>query len=541
MTWLVAALVALLAIVALRWPAAPRLLASFRSLPAIAPLLAAIAAVVITWSAWGSLNPLPTVGDEVAYVLQARLLARGRIAGDAAPIPEFFEQAHVLVTPRLVPKYPLGFGLALVPGVLLGATALVPLLLTGLIAALLFILCRQLYGAATATLATAIYFAAPGGRYRAGFFSETLTGAACLLAWYGLLRWREARAPGWLMLVSVSMAIAVITRPLTALIFAAPIAIVVLRDAARTRAWRQVGLSVAVALPIVGLIPLQNVATGGPWWELPYGRYTRAYLPFDHMGLGLDERAPERTRPPDIERLAQAFATFHRDYTASKVPMALVARTRVFFSDVAGEWALLAFILAAIGVVTGPAALRFAAGTAALLFVVHLAYAHPPQWSLYYAEALPVGAAAVAAGAAAIVSLISRKLPVDQPAERAALVLMLSAAIAIWPLPERLAETRLNLDVAREPLLRFEAATAAIKQPAVVFVRYALGHRMHRSLIRNPADYASAPIWTVYDRGDENLRLMALAPGRTAYVYDERWERLETLDGRLVSSPVDTP
>jgi len=192
-------------------------------------------------------------------------------------------------------------------------------------------------------------------------------------------------------------------------------------------------------------------------------------------------------------------------------------------------------------VVTGPAALRFAAGTAALLFVVHLAYAHPPQWSLYYAEALPVGAAAVAAGAAAIVSLVSRKLSVDQPAERAALVLMLSAAFAIWPLPERLAETRLNLDVAREPLLRFEAATAAIKQPAVVFVRYALGHRMHRSLIRNPADYASAPIWTVYDRGDENLRLMALAPGRTAYVYDERWERLETLDGRLVSSPVDTP
>ena len=111
------------------------------------PAARALAAMVITWSAWGSLNPLPTVGDEAAYVLQAKLLARGHIAGDAPPIPEFFEQAHVLVTPRLAPKYPLGFGLALVPGVLLGATALVPLLLTGLIAALLFVLCRRLYGA----------------------------------------------------------------------------------------------------------------------------------------------------------------------------------------------------------------------------------------------------------------------------------------------------------------------------------------------------------------------------------------------------------
>ena len=146
-----------------------------------------------SWSAWGSLNPSPTVGDEVAYVLQARLLARGQIAGGPPPIPEFFEQAHVLVAPRLAPKYPLGFALALVPGVLFGATALVPLLLTGLTAALLFVLSRRLYGAAGATLASAVWFAAPGGRYRAGFFSETLTGATCLLAWYGLVRWREER------------------------------------------------------------------------------------------------------------------------------------------------------------------------------------------------------------------------------------------------------------------------------------------------------------------------------------------------------------
>jgi 4-amino-4-deoxy-L-arabinose transferase-like glycosyltransferase len=541
MTWLGAALVALLAILALRWPAAPRLLSAVQRLPAIAPALAALAAMVITWSAWGSLDPLPTVGDEVAYVLQAKLLARGTIAGDPPPVPEFFEQAHVLVTPRLAPKYPIGFGLALVPGVLVGATALVPLLLAGITAALLFSLCRRFYGGATATLACAIWFAAPGGRYRAGFFSETLTGATCLLAWYGLVRWREGRALRWLLLVSLSFAVAAITRPLTALVLAIPVAVVVLRDVARLRLWRQAVLSLVTALPVIGLLPLQNVATGGPWWELPYGRYTREYLPFDHMGLGLDDRAPTRTRPPDIERLAQAFATFHKDYTVARVPAALVARTRVFFADLAGNAALLAFVLALAGVVAGPGAVRFAAGSAVALFVVHLAYAHPPQWSIYYAEALPVGAATVAVGATALATLLARRFSPGEPAQRAALLTTLAAVIAIWPLQERVAETRLNLEVAREPLVGFEAATAAIHEPAVVFVRYALGHRMHRSLIRNPDDYATALIWTAYDRGDDNARLMAVAGNRAAYIYDERWMRLERPDGSIVAVVAPPP
>jgi len=290
----------------------------------------------------------------------------------------------------------------------------------------------------------------------------------------------------------------------------------------------------------MALLPLQNVATGGPWWELPYGRYTREYLPFDHMGLGLDERAPTRTRPPDIERLAQAFAAFHKDYTASRVPAALVARTRVFFADLAGNWALLAFALAILGVAAGPAPVRFAAGSAAALLVVHLAYAHPPQWSIYYAEALPVGAAVVAVGATVVITMLARQLAVSEPAQRATLLTTLAAFIAIWPLQERIAETRLNLEVAREPLAAFEAATSSIHEPAVVFVRYALGHRMHRSLIRNPDDYASALIWTAYDRGEDNARLMSAAGNRVAYIYDERWMRLERPDGSIVAA-TETP
>jgi hypothetical protein len=535
-----AVLLALLAIVALRWRPAPSLLAPLRKLQGIAPFAVAAAAIAITWSAWGSLDPLTTVGDEAAYVLQARLLAQGHIAGDAPPIGEFFEQAHVLVAPRLAPKYPIGFGLALTPGVLLGAPALIPLLLTGLTGALVFLLCRRIWRNSVAILAAAIWLAGPGGRFRAGYFSETLSGAMCLLAWYALLRWRAERSGAWLVTVAASIAVAAITRPLTALVFAVPMAFVTLPDVVRLRAWRQAGAAAAVAFLILAALPVQNAATGGPWWQLTYGRYTRAYLPFDHMGLGLDSTPPTRTRPPDLERLARAYAAFHRDYTASRAAPALVARFQAYLSDLAGEWVMPAFLLLIAGVLAGPAALRFGAGTMALLFFAHLPYAHPPEWSLYYAEALPVGAAAIAAGVAVIASWVTARLAVDRPTERMALLLLIASAVVLWPVPERVSATRLTLEVSREPLLRFQAATAGVQVPAVIFVRYALGHRMHRSIIQNPSDYASAPVWTVYDRGDDNIRLLAAAGGRNAYLYDERWERVIRLDS-TASRSADSP
>jgi hypothetical protein len=56
---------------------------------------------------------------------------------------------------------------------------------------------------------------------------------------------------------------------------------------------------------------------------------------------------------------------------------------------------------------------------------------------------------------------------------------------------------------------------------AIVFVRYAKWHNLHKSLITNDPDFATSHVWVVYDRGDDNGRLMRLAPGRAAYLYDE--------------------
>jgi hypothetical protein len=69
----------------------------------------------------------------------------------------------------------------------------------------------------------------------------------------------------------------------------------------------------------------------------------------------------------------------------------------------------------------------------------------------------------------------------------------------------------------------YDTFLAALPEPdtAIVFVRYAPSHNDGLSLVRNVPDVGAARIWTVYDRGVENARLLQLAPRRKAYLFDE--------------------
>ena len=75
-----------------------------------------LTAVFMAWL-WGGLDQVAVVHDEAAYLLQARIYAGGHWTAPGLPLPEFFEQYHVFVTPILTPKYPPGHALILVPGI----------------------------------------------------------------------------------------------------------------------------------------------------------------------------------------------------------------------------------------------------------------------------------------------------------------------------------------------------------------------------------------------------------------------------------------
>src|SRR5674476_1414311 len=124
----------------------------------------------------GSLHQLPLVHDEAAYIVQARLFAAGKWA-DSAPIPEFFEQPHVLVTPRLAEKYGPGNALMLVPGIWVGMPGLMPVVMLGIGGALIFVLGRRIVNAWVGVLAWMVWLglASPVTTFRPSYFSEMLT------------------------------------------------------------------------------------------------------------------------------------------------------------------------------------------------------------------------------------------------------------------------------------------------------------------------------------------------------------------------------
>src|SRR6266851_3338561 len=77
-----------------------------------APIVAGVlTAFSIAWI-WGGLHAVPASHDEAAYLLQARIFGTGHWTAPGRPLPEFFEQTHVFVTPVLASKYFPGHSLA---------------------------------------------------------------------------------------------------------------------------------------------------------------------------------------------------------------------------------------------------------------------------------------------------------------------------------------------------------------------------------------------------------------------------------------------
>ncbi|HJU90482.1 MAG TPA: hypothetical protein VJ672_13925, partial [Gemmatimonadaceae bacterium] len=152
-----------------------------------APTVVGVATALVVWWVWGSLAQLAVVQDEAAYVLQARIFASGQWAAPPRPLPGFFEQMAVFGEPLLVPKYPPGHALVLVPGIWLGLPGLGSVVLSGVAGAMVFALARRLAGPWVAILTWLIWLTAPGNlQWRASYLSQMTTSAAWLVGWWCL-------------------------------------------------------------------------------------------------------------------------------------------------------------------------------------------------------------------------------------------------------------------------------------------------------------------------------------------------------------------
>jgi hypothetical protein len=471
---------------------------------------------------------LPIVADEAAYLFQAENFAAGRWSAPAPPLPEFFEQMHVLTSPTFASKYPPGHSLLLVPGMWLGLPSLVPLLLTGLSGALVFLLARRVANPAVGLLSWLLWTTAPGNLvYRPTFFSEVSSSALWLLGWWALLQWRDTSRRGWLLALSASAAWGLLTRPYTIFFFLVPVGIVVIRRVAAQRAWGDFARALALGALLLGMVPLWSAKTTGDWRDLPLLRYNHATLPSDGLGFDREPDPGGRPLPEDQALIRQNYARLTAAHRLQAAPAILGIRLMVIGADMweGGRLFLIAF--AAVGLLSLPREGYFALASAFLMVLGHLLYAHPVDWSLYYLDILPVLAFVTAYGFWKFFATGSFAPP-DHPATRlwqrwrvpvAALLLFFGV---LWPAFDRARLVREHRRGLAAPLRGFQDALARIpEEKAVVFVRYAPNHSPHWSVITNSPDLSRQRIWVVYDRGAENRKLATLAPDRAAYFYDE--------------------
>ncbi|MEN8145138.1 MAG: hypothetical protein ABFS14_09325 [Gemmatimonadota bacterium] len=177
--------------------------------------------------------------DSIVQLFQAKILAAGSMAAPAPPPGGFFATQHMLVNEAgWSSQYPPGPAAILALGELLGASWLVPIVLSLGTALLLIRFTRRVYGARTATLCAFILPLAPffwvmGASYMnhvpALFF------LALLLNLYEA--WERSGSPGLAAASGLALGGAFLARPLTAAAVALPLIAFQLVRPARRRVW----------------------------------------------------------------------------------------------------------------------------------------------------------------------------------------------------------------------------------------------------------------------------------------------------------------
>ncbi|HUQ79871.1 MAG TPA: glycosyltransferase family 39 protein [Gemmatimonadaceae bacterium] len=498
---------------------------------AAAPVIIGVITTLVTWWLWGSLSATPYVHDEVALLLQAKIFAQFRWAAPSPPLPEFFEQFHVFVTPTLAPKYPPGHALLMVPGIWLGMPGLMSILLSGLTGAMLFILARRYSNGIVAIVTWFIWLIAPAAlRFRPSYFSEVTTGAIWLVAWWTLLQYRETSARKWLVALAALVAWGGITRPVTMIVFALPVGCVVLWTVVRRRAWMDVAAALPLALAICAIVPVWGHSVLGTWGKNPYAYYQAMYFPVENPGLGVDSTPPLRALPADMVKFNAYALPMHEVHTAARLPEQLEARLLELRRGMWGDEYFL-YLLAIVGALVMPLAVALALGTCALTVLAYLSIAHQPFWLIYYLEVLPVLAFLSALGLWQFVTVVSELAAkrVGRGRELAVPALVTCVGFVAWMSPNALEQYSMwhrRLAMAPGYHASFQRLVQQIPDKrAVVFVRYAPSADVHLSLTNNEPDPASARVWAVHDLGAENLRLLQAAPDRVPYLYEELPDR----------------
>jgi hypothetical protein len=254
--------------------------------------IAIFTAIYILLYDWASRELLfLRLNDEHAYMIQARMMAHGRLwmlpyPPDIAP---FFDALALIGDRVYAAMYFPGTALALVPFVWLNLPFwLMPLIAASIAAGLLYLLIADLFDPFRGLLGVLMLISLASFRDVSHFLlSEApflATELACLLAW---IRFRRQLNVGWALLIGITAGFAAITRPLDAVCVAVPVGLAILWQLRRQpRLLLQASSAIMLgALPFILLLLVQSKGITGHWGTLAESYYNQRNFPASPLGF----------------------------------------------------------------------------------------------------------------------------------------------------------------------------------------------------------------------------------------------------------------
>src|SRR5687768_2801185 len=245
---------------------------------------AIIAGLYFIWTAhWQDRDFFPKTHDEQSYLLQMRMLMRGKLWMPGHELADFFETFHVLVEPVYASVYFPGTALMYVPGLLLEGIGwpvwLLPVIASAACVGLLYSIVTELVDGLAGALAALALASLSWFRVVSILLMAQVPALLLgLLMFWAFLRWLEARERGaaaredssappeserlrgnrvqwiWIAVVGVMAGWMAITRPVDAMCYALPVGMGILIELYRRRE-PAAGWALALVLLVIAAAP----------------------------------------------------------------------------------------------------------------------------------------------------------------------------------------------------------------------------------------------------------------------------------------------
>lgn len=479
----------------------------------------------------------PRFHDESMHLLQARMLASGKLWMPPHPLPQFFETFFVLTAPVYAAMQFPGASLFYVPGMWLNIPPWVTsLLIAAATCALLYRVIAELIDGAFALVAVVWLLAIEDFRYHAlmvlSYPVALLLGLAIIWTY---LRWRDRKSLLRCLPLGLLVGWAAINRPGDAACFALLVLAAMLfdlRDATRAtrRSITTFAVILAAAAPFLVLQLAFDKGVTGSFLHTPHRLYVTQFNPA--LDYGLD---PDSSAPPLHTALQEKLDYYNgyvlpqsRDYTPrTAVQQWLTHRLPlIFFADLPTTLILIVLPCGLIALSTRPRRL-----VAAVLVIFVAVYAFIPIFPSTYSliTILPLVCLALLGVDSIIVTLESTGLPARTP------IMTLALALGVSQLPNLAAPVQEQYMTASLAALHDHAPK--ISGRVVIFCRYRTGDNFQEDPVYNleSSQIDDCRIVLAQDLGPiENKKLFdyyrRLQTDRTFYRFDRSTGEVYRID-----------